>query len=39
MSKSLSRISSRDHKRTWQEVPAVFLYYLYKVLMVCADDN
>jgi len=39
MSKSLSRILSENHKRTQQEVPAVFLYYLYKVLMVHASDK
>ena len=29
-SKSLSRISSGDYKKTWQEVSIIFLYYLYK---------
>jgi len=30
-SKSLSRISSGDYKRTWQEVADVLLSYLYMV--------
>ena len=37
--KSLSRISSRDHKRTRQGVPAVLLSYLYKLHLVCATNN
>ena len=37
--KSLSRISSRDHKRTWQEVSAELLPYLYYYMMVCAINN
>jgi len=28
-----------DHKKTRQEVPVVFLYYLYKVLMVYAYNK
>jgi len=39
MSKSLNRISSENYKRTQQEVPIVFLYYLYKVLMVYANNK
>ena len=38
-SKSLSRISSGDHKRTQQEVLTIFLYYLYQVLMVHASNK
>jgi len=34
--KSLSRISSGDHKRTQQGVSAELLSYLYKLHMVCA---
>jgi len=34
--KSLSRILSRDHKRTQQEVSAELLLYLYKLHMVHA---
>jgi len=37
--KSLSRISSRDHKRTQQGVSAELLSYLYKLHMVCATNN
>ena len=29
----------RDHKRTRQEVSAVFLYYLYKSLMVYTSNK
>ena len=39
MSKSLSKISSQNHKRTQQEIPNVLLFYLYKVLMVCANNK
>ena len=39
MSKSLSRISSGNYKRTWQRVPNVLLPYLYKVFMVCANNK
>ena len=38
-SKSLSRISSEDHKKTQQGVPAVFLSYLYYYIMVYATNN
>jgi len=34
--KSLSRISSGDHKRTQQGVSTELLPYLYKLHMVCA---
>ena len=37
--KSLSRISSRDHKRTQQEVSAVLESYLYKLHLVYATNN
>ena len=37
--KSLNRISSGDHKRTQQGVPNVLLPYLYKVLMVGANNK
>ena len=37
--KSLSRISSGDHKRTRQEVFAVLLSYLYKLYIVYATNN
>ena len=37
--KSLSRISSGDHKRTWQGVSARLLPYLYKLHMVHATNN
>jgi len=39
MSKSLSRISSKDHKRTQQEVPDILLPYLYKVFIVHANNK
>ena len=39
MSKSLSWISSGNYKRTQQEVPITFLYYLYKVLIVHANNK
>ena len=29
LSKLKSKLSCENHKKTWQEVPAVFLYYLY----------
>jgi len=29
----------RDHKRIWQGVSAVFLYYLYKSLMVYVSNK
>ena len=38
-SKSLNRISSRDHKRTQQGVSAELLPYLYKLHMVHATNN
>ena len=38
-SKSLSRISSGDHKRTQQEVSNVLLLYLYNRFMVCANNK
>ena len=38
-SKSLSRISSGDYKRTWQGVLTIFLYYLYKILLVHANNK
>ena len=37
--KSLSRISSKNHKRTWQEVSTELLPYLYYYMMVCATNN
>ena len=37
--KSLSKISSRDHKKTWQGVSAGLLPYLYKLHMVHATNN
>ena len=37
--KSLSRISSGDHKRTQQGVFARLLPYLYKLHIVCATNN
>jgi len=37
--KSLSRISSGDHKRTQQGVSARLLSYLYKLHMVHATNN
>jgi len=37
--KSLNRISSGDHKRTQRGVPNVLLLYLYKVLMVYANNK
>jgi len=39
MSKSLSRISSGNYKKTQQRVPNILLPYLYKVLMVCANNK
>ena len=39
MSKSLSRISSRDYKRTQQGVSNVLLFYLYYKYMVCANNK
>ena len=39
INKSLSRVSSRDYKRTQQEVSAELLSYLYKLQMVCATNN
>ena len=39
ISKFLSRILSRNHKRTQQEVSTVFLYYLYKSVLVHADNK
>ena len=39
MSKSLSKISSQNHKRTQQGISNVLLFYLYKVLMVCANNK
>jgi len=38
-SKSLSRISSGNYKRTQQEVPTVFLCYLYRILMVHTNNK
>ena len=38
-SKSLSRILSRDYKRTQQGVSAKLLSYLYRLHMVCATNN
>ena len=38
-SRSLNRISSRDYKRTQQEVTNVLLPYLYKVLIVYANNK
>ena len=38
-SKSLSRVSSGNHKRTWQEVPNVLLPYLYYRYMVYANNK
>jgi len=37
--KSLNRISSGDHKRTWQRVSNILLPYLYKVLIVSANNK
>ena len=37
--KSLSRISSGDHKRTQQRVPTILLFYLYKLHMVHVTNN
>ena len=37
--KSLSRISSGNHKRTRQGVSTKLLPYLYKLHMVCATNN
>ena len=37
--KSLSRISSRDHKRTQQEVSAELLPYLYRLQIVHTTNN
>ena len=37
--KSLSRISSGNHKRTQQGVSAVLESYLYKLCLVCATNN
>ena len=39
MSKSLSRISSGNYKRTQQEVPNVLLLYLYYRYMVHANNK
>ena len=38
-SKSLSKISSRNHKRTQQRVSAVLLLYLYKLHLVYATNS
>ena len=38
-SKSISRISSRNYKRTQQEVPNVLLLYLYYRYMVYANNK
>jgi len=38
-SKSLSRISSGNHKRTWQGVSAILESYLYKLYLVYATNN
>jgi len=37
--KSLNRILSEDHKRTWQEVSTELLPYLYKLYMVHVKNN
>ena len=39
MSKSLSRISSEDYKRTQQGVPDILLLYLYYRYMVHANNK
>ena len=39
ISKSLSRISSKYYKKTQQGVSIVFLHYLHKFLMVCANNK
>ena len=38
-SKSLSRISSRNYKKTQQEVPDILLPYLYNRYMVHGSNN
>jgi len=39
MSKSLSKILSRNHKRTQQGVSDVLLHYLYKDFIVHANNK
>ena len=39
ISKSISRISSRNYKRTQQEVPNVLLLYLYYRYIVYANNK
>jgi len=35
----MNKVSCGSHKRTWQGVSNVFLYYLYNRYMVCTSDN
>ena len=35
----MSEVSYRDHKRTWQEVPNIFLHYIYYLHMVYANNK
>ena len=39
LSKLKSIVSCEDHKRTRQGVSNAFLYYLYNIYMVCADNK
>jgi len=39
MSKSLGRISSENHKKTWQGVSNVLLPYLYNRYIVYANNK
>ena len=39
LSKLKDKVFYRNHKGTWQGVSNVFLYYLYKRVMVCANGK
>jgi len=39
LSKLKDKVFHRNHKRTQQEVPDAFLYYLYKRVMVHASNK
>ena len=38
-SKLIDKVSHGDYERTQQEVPDIFLYYLYNEYIICTIDK